>query len=97
MNLVEFLRARLAEERVNVEGWPDHHVQSVYGARADVLADLDGKDRIVGLLVDVEFTEEGRPIRLDGSYTDAWWDVVRLLAERYAEHPDYRPEWRWTP
>lgn len=59
---------------------------------AYVLADVAAKRRIVALC-QVDFNDDGQPICL-GGYGEAYWDVVRLLALPYADHPDYRQEWR---
>ncbi|MEV6879124.1 DUF6221 family protein [Amycolatopsis sp. NPDC051128] len=81
--LVLFLRARLDE----AEGW-------AYDARHDyyhddcgrrLSTDIQVKRRILDL---VTYASGG-----DG-YTEAYRDVVRLLGMEYAEHPDYREEWR---
>lgn len=63
------------------------------GHPARVLADCAVKRRIIGL-VQLDFNEDGDPIRL-GEYGEAYWDMVLLLAVLYAGRPGYREE--WTP
>lgn len=52
-----------------------------------VLADIAAKRQIIGLVTDAG------PQWGDG-YTEAYRDVLRLLALPFASHPDYREEWR---
>jgi hypothetical protein len=52
---------------------------------ARVLADCDAKRRIVKLHA---VTTSGDCVACDQQY-----DVLRLLASPYADHPDYRSEW----
>lgn len=58
---------------------------------ANVLADLAAKRGIVEMATP-EWSDDGEPV--GGGYVEAWWDTVRLLALPYADHPDYREEWR---
>lgn len=60
------------------------------------LADIAAKRRILALC-DLWFNDADQPVTL-GGYGEAYWDVVRLLAVPYAEHPDYQQEWQeWEP
>lgn len=103
--LVTFLRARLDEDAKaanDFEGacWhadycdasPDFHTRF---APPRILAEVEAKREIVRLhwqrvsrwceVCDIPGDSQGRP---EGCTT------VRLLALPYADHPDYRPEWR---
>jgi hypothetical protein len=96
--LTDFLLARIAEDeaeaqarREHSEGcWPNmDNCQSHYGddgkwswGPARVLAECEAKRRIVELMSDeVEYVV----------YSD---DVLRALAQPYADHPDWREEWQ---
>ncbi|GHG97281.1 DUF6221 family protein [Amycolatopsis roodepoortensis] len=73
----------------------DKDEDAIHIARHDpvrVLADVAAKRQIIGLC-NLDFNDDGEPSCL-GGYGEAYWDVVRLLALSYAEHPDYREEWR---
>jgi phytoene/squalene synthetase len=62
--------------------WPDaQHIARHDPAR--VLAECDAKRRIVAE------ADAGH-----GGYPDGVYFAVRALALPYADHPDYRPEWR---
>ena len=87
MTLTEFLLARIAEDerRVGfVRGFiPDEGDQGEYINPARVLAECEAKRRIV------EHCDFDHLARSPG---DPY--VLRLLALPYADHPDYREEWR---
>jgi hypothetical protein len=86
-DLVEFLLARIAEdcawakrqERIAIR---THHVGRRGPYPPDhfsrVLADCEAKRQIMSLCEDID----------DG------WAVLARLALSYADHPDYREEWR---
>ena len=65
------------------------------------LADIDAKRRIIDMFEQYahgtarvgDVTTPGLPSWLNGG-REALDRVLRLLAEPYADHPDYRPEWR---
>lgn len=57
-----------------------------------VLREVAAKQRIIDA-VNLAFNDAGEPI-LPGGYGECYWDVVRLLALPFADHPDYRHEWR---
>jgi hypothetical protein len=104
-DLVEFLRARLDEDekaaqlakRAIDQDWHLVPARMVYSPRV-VLADIDAKRRIINLH---SKGYEDNP----GSIAPQGWCTVcdgeplpcptlRLLALPYADHPDYRDEWR---
>ncbi len=101
MTLPEFLLARIAEDeaaaRDLVEAlWPgeDRYIIGGLGVYppaaiipAKMLAECDAKRRIVALHTDNEFAELDYP-RLES------WGILQLLALPYADHPDFKPEWR---
>lgn len=99
-DLAEFLLARIAEDEADARGFDGGYCQ--WGS-ARVLAECEAKRRIVewcsernriwaGTLAD-DPTDPTKHI--PGDYVhkeDA--PVLRLLALPYADHPDYRQEWR---
>lgn len=104
MNLVEFLSARLDEDaRVATEVRPHEYLttrddaslgtadvggyDTVAITSGRVLAEVDAKRRIVDLIT---FPSGG--IREPSGPEQA--AVVRIMAEVYVDHPDYREEWR---
>lgn len=56
-----------------------------------VLADVDTKRRLL-----TQFELRGNSVRrtVQPATGGAWDDLLRILALPYANHPDYRPEWR---
>lgn len=103
-DLVKFLRARLDEERTEAEKQPDGEEAMLDGweiiataesnypcyeylriAKRRVLADVEAKRRIVAR-VEHHASLMGRDEIHD--------DLLRLLALPYADHPDYREDWR---
>ena len=107
MTLTEFLLARIAEEEHVAQQWPlaldpppkghafwiDTAGHPVYEPRTKVLAECEAKRRIVEI--------HGPSDRREYDYalckrcTDGHpCDTLRLLALPYADHPDYREEWR---
>ena len=88
MNLSEFLLARIAEDEMQARKHlldADRHGWGSYPAR--VLAECDAKRRIV------ELADRDDNWRY-GMHSEAIGEVLRLLALPYADHPDYREEWR---
>jgi hypothetical protein len=66
---------------------------------ARVLAEVDGKRQILRALESAEValrnTEPGKePCELMTGATNSLRAVARMLAAAYADHPDYRDEWR---
>ncbi|MFB8393670.1 DUF6221 family protein [Streptomyces yangpuensis] len=66
---------------------------------ARVLAEVDAKRQILRRLEGAESTlgaaEKGTvPHDLMTGAVNSWRDAVRLLALPYADHPDYRQEWK---
>jgi hypothetical protein len=60
------------------------HVRVLFDP-ARVLAECEAKRRIVARQPGLRARDDVR---------DVWWDVLALLALPYADHPDYRPEWK---
>lgn len=77
--------------------WIDTHGHPIYEPRAFVLADVEAKRRIVELHAPAD-DDPGGPVycpecsRYDG--TGKLCPTLRLLALPYADHPDYRDDWR---
>jgi hypothetical protein len=101
-DLADFLRARYAERREQVQGHDSNYndADGCWGLHedpADVLADLDTKRRIVDAYAEVaEFyqPDPGERYEIADGHAAALHDVVCLFASVYANHPDYRQEWR---
>jgi hypothetical protein len=84
--LTEFVLARIEEDweaALRRAASSKSLAGQLYPARAR--ADYEAKRQIVGQVFDLD--------RHDG-YTEATRDAVRSLAAVYADHPDYREEWR---
>jgi hypothetical protein len=60
---------------------------------ARVLADVAAKRAIMDALVEAD-REAGNLISPEGAYANGLEAAVRRLADAYADHPDYREEWR---
>lgn len=97
-DLVEFLRARIDEDRAAAlahgSSGPSRHLRDVtpepYGEPGRVLAECEAKRAIVdgywpATLNDLDASDENTPVPL--------W-TIKVLAAVYADHPDYREEWR---
>jgi len=84
-SLSDFLLARIAEDE---EGAPRHLFDrergGLIGIRERILAECEAKRRIVA--------ECGKPMMTFYGPTEK--HVMRLLALPYADHPDYREEWK---
>lgn len=106
MSLVEFLSARIAADAATAQAalpfWADQADGAVLGDLsveswtfihdhdpARVLADCNEKRRIVDLL-----TYPSGGIR--AAFGPEQEAVLRILAEAWADHPDYQQEWRLT-
>lgn len=115
--LVEFLRARFAEEQAEAEELADvddypldpwaiqreetgewNSYAYIRIAKARVLAEVAAKRRI---LDDVLPTMQADEMRIAGEWgvgsepvREASDDLLSLLALPYADHPDYREEWK---
>ncbi len=59
---------------------------------AAVLADVASKRLIVAVCV--ANLEQRGDWAMDGRVDCTSWDVVTRMVEPFAEHPDFRPEWR---
>ena len=87
-DLTDFLLARIAEDEREARSlipFSRTVVTSPWSAR--VLAECEAKRRIVAALDYAE--RNGEP-----GVWHAWWQAAELLALPYADHPDYRKEWR---
>jgi len=103
MTLAEFLLARIAEDEAVARELPPHsdgtvsvYTGSQYVRLPDpdrVLSECEAKRRIVEEIT--ETFEMNRPPSATNS--EAVWlgeSVLQLLALPYADHPDYREEWK---
>lgn len=88
MTLVDFLRGRLDEDEANA-----YDCECVVGggwSEARTLAEVKAKRAIVD-----EFQMWSDAPNPDAAVVwNALKPVVRALAQPYADHPDFRPEWR---
>ena len=87
--LTEFLLARIAEDEyafrwLSTDGPPGVFIQNVKVDGRRLLAECEAKRRIV----------EDEPLRLAGDRHSQWERTLRTLAAIYADHPDYRDEWK---
>lgn len=91
-DLTDFLLARIAEDEAAVRPYADGDSKSRGWVAARVLADSAAKRRIVD-----DLSTEVREAEEHGDRHDAACAMhyLRLLALPYADHPDYREEWRW--
>ena len=94
LTLTGFLLARIAEDEAaaRASGWdgPCYECQGASGGVMEfdptrVLAECEAKRRIVALI---------REAQVRGMDEDHDPYVLRALAAVYADHPDYRTEWR---
>ncbi|MFH9579108.1 DUF6221 family protein [Streptomyces globisporus] len=76
-----------------VQRWNSQHIVRHDPAR--VLREVEAKRRILYLAVQLPKVTASTDM-FDNS-RDAWADVLKQLALPYADHPDYRDEWRPTP
>ncbi len=108
MTLVEFLITRIAEdEAAACDQWnlAPHSVNCgvrlgywaetdcVCGYPVRFLAECEAKRRIVRDAEDAEAAAEPYPTFNTGMAA-AYEDVLKVLALSYADHPDYRDDWR---
>lgn len=84
---------------------PSHELATMQGSTvmmrpARMLREVEAKRRIVEQWATHEaldretFEAEGEHARSLVSLRAAYWDACRDLASVYADHPDYREEWR---
>lgn len=104
----EFLLARIAEEEANAEWIHDSSEDNLQmleffgactcGRPARALADCQAKRRAIESAWGDHLRIESEWGRGQGSKqltaANDYPEVVSALAEVYADHPDYRPEWR---
>lgn len=93
MTLAEFLEARFAEDEAYAaylqrqqEGNTTWAPPWTVTAPARMLADVEAKRRIVKAY---QYLVSDPELRMQ-----AWTFALRCLAEPYAKHPDYRPDWK---
>lgn len=98
--LVEFLRARYGRAAQGARALPHAigNIQSLWSPDR-LLADVEAKLRIVALMaVIIEGYDRrhshGRPTKEHPSVRHNAEMTLRLLAMPFADHKDYRPEWR---
>jgi len=96
-NQMESVRSSTGADVVDEPYTPRHHIARHDPAR--VLAEVDAKRRILDVYEEVmtKFTESWSPMvpydRLAGTVSSLR-RTLEFLALPYADHPDYRDEWR---
>jgi hypothetical protein len=100
LSLTEFLLARYAEDEEWAKTAGDAYLRQhglaawlseppTPGLFSRVLADLEAKRQIVAMWQKANANREGT-----SDIESVLDDVLRLLATPYADHPDYREEWK---
>lgn len=105
MTLTDFLLARIAEDDAN--GWVSSGLRAEPYSRTRAHLECEAKRRIVEKLErrwdeadaaaedpNLSVRERGSMNRMYSSQATGLASAVRALAEVYADHPDYREEWR---
>jgi hypothetical protein len=94
MELSEFLLARIAEDEAHAwdfERDPETRLPRFWTDRFH--AECDAKRRIVTTAAQARLLQQLSDLEVDG-YVGAMTDVLKFLALPYANHPDYREEWK---
>ena len=104
MTLTEFLLARIAEDaaEANKAGsftpWDRPYERDNYGhltvQPARVLAECEAKRRIVELASQYVQPSDAHDPGFNGGANHVGYNALRTLAAVYADHPDFREEWR---
>ncbi|MBQ0969196.1 hypothetical protein KBY91_15310 [Streptomyces sp. RK23] len=106
--MMEFLKARLREDETAARAVKPGKNQDVERLRARVLADVEAKRRLLVWVEENRFTPlkaeaeaRGLPIWqraivdvIAGVPEHFRSPVIAVLVAAYADHPDFRPEWR---
>lgn len=93
MDLVEFLRARLDEDEQPCEGVGEYSDCYMFSERR--LRDVEAKRQIVTAYADALSIQNGfAEVPREVGTREALELACKALALPYADHPDYRPEWR---
>lgn len=80
----------LGDVALDLHGENARHIAAHDPAR--VLAQCAAYRAIVRQAIPKAWTDEGEP--LGGGYVEGWWDTLRTLTAIWADHEDYREEWR---
>ena len=100
MTLTEFLTARLDEDEAVARAWVDGF--EPFGPETDYLGRFNPAYILAGVAAKRAIVEEIEDQR-DFTYATEWDKrqtdrhldtLLRLLAQPYAAHPDFDPEWR---
>lgn len=94
--LAAFLRARLGEDQAAALTWAERDMRPLREVAAKrtlvtIYTEQDGYDLPSGVNEGRDPDERER----DQALLEAFEDTLRILGQVYADHPDYRPEWRW--
>jgi hypothetical protein len=101
-DLAEFLLARIAEDEAEIAAGADFAVLDTSGwmghaalwGQERALAECSAKRDIVTELVDEHVTQRWTDARPTVRRSVRYPAVLQALARPYADHPDYRQEWR---
>lgn len=91
MTLTEFLLARISDQEAVARRWLDVGTQVVINPLL-VIAECEAMRNIVHWFITLN--DYGPEDDHDAGYWDALSDCLKALALPYADHPDYREEWR---
>jgi hypothetical protein len=88
MDISEFVLARVAEDESDANSYAAAIWSSTDSDQRRLLAECDAKRRMVELF---QGLRAGESVDAGRKLADS---VLELLAVPYADHPDYREEWR---
>ncbi len=92
VTLSEFLLARIAEDE---ENWRDWLREESPGPWAQLLAECEAKRHLVELFVSADtHAKRHLDVPMLALTAGAYESALRVLSRPYADHPDFRPEWR---
>lgn len=109
VTLAVFVLARVAEDESHMRYMAAHaasrrtigEIALAHTHSSRVLAECEAKRRIVGALDDAAAATRtvGSDPTAPGDWQEwgnyhAWLDAAKIIAAPYADHPDYRDEWR---
>jgi len=97
MTITEFLMARIAEDEEAARAAMQASAQMAHIALHDparVLAECEAKRRIVDFALMEATGTATRQLDAGELPERTEWVAVAALAEVYADHPDYREEWK---
>ena len=91
MTIIEFLKARIAEDEANAGSWYESWKDTMDSMEDRILAECAAKRQIIDFFAETLEDSSGR-------YTSGALLAERVLsamAAVYANHPDYDPDREW--